>query len=116
MIAGVRSQKPNRLLGLALPESLLPWEDTKDTKAMSSTHLATFPPQAQMQEGLSPGHSKRKLENGLMLLFWFPPKPDATQESEAPPHVGGEITHRGRRRGGGAELCELLDPLPFLIE
>lgn len=44
------------LNGPALPESLELWKDPKDTKATSSTPLATVPPQAQMGEQISPGH------------------------------------------------------------
>jgi len=58
------------LNGPALPESLPLWKDPKDTKAMSSTPLAAVPPQAQMEEMVSPGHGERKLEErvGINVL------------------------------------------------
>lgn len=107
MIVGVRSQKPNRLLDPALPESLLPWEDTKDTKAMSSTHLATFPPQDQMQEGLSPGHSKRKLEKRFDVTVLVPTQTGCYTKEEAPPHVGWGERSPTEVGGGEGELSSV---------
>lgn len=70
VIAGVRSQKPNRLLGQALLESLLSWEDTRyqGNVLNSLGHIPTPGPDARRAISRSLKERTRKRVDVTVLI------------------------------------------------